>query len=482
MIGRQIHVGIKSTRWLWPLLGALLLSGCLTVGPDYIRPETPVPQNWHTKPAGEDVDGEQAALDAWWLGFSDTMLSSLLKRAKNNNWDLKKAEARIREARARRGVAISGFFPAANASGSASWSWTSDETGTGLTGDLYAQGFDASWEIDLFGGVRRSVEAAQANLEFSVEDRRDVLISLLSEVALNYVDVRIYQMRLDVADANLKTQEETNQLVVWRHQAGLADELAVLQARLNLESTRSKRPTLCSGLEEAMNRIAVLLGEHPGNLHKELNDRRPLPSVSGPVAVGVPADLLRRRPDIRKAERNLASQTAKIGVATADLYPKFKISGTLGLSASSLGGLFSTKNAIHSFGPSITIPLFEGGAIRQNIEVQSAIREQSLIAYQISVLTALEEVENALVALKEEQARKQSLAVAAAAAKEAARLAKVKYESGLTDFTDVLDAERSLLSTEDELVQSQGKTITNLIRLYKALGGGWLTATDESHR
>jgi NodT family efflux transporter outer membrane factor (OMF) lipoprotein len=395
------------------------------------------------------------------------------------NLDLKKAQAKIREARARRGVARAGFFPTLNATGSANRSKSSDDSG-GMTNDLYAAGFDASWELDIFGGVRRSTEAAQANLEASREGLRDVLVSLLAEVAKNYVDVRTYQARLAVAEENLKSQEETYQLTVWQSQAGLTDELTVQQARYNLENTRSNVPTLRTGLEEAMNRIAVLLGEQPGKIHEELTKREHIPVTPLNIAVGVPADVLRRRPDIRKAERNLASQTATVGVAVADLYPKFTLSGTIGLEALSTGNLFSSGSRTYGFGPSITIPLFAGGSIRQNIEVQSALQEQYLIAYKTTVLNALEEVENALTAYAEEQHRKQTLTDAAAAAKQAAELAKNKYQSGLTAFSDVLDAQRSLLSFEDELAKSEGTVTTNLISLYKALGGGWKSAANNN--
>ena len=466
-----------------PVLAGLFVtqfSGCFSVGPDYVRPDSPVSQSWNTKLAVNSSGGESQSPEHWWTAFHDDKLSGLIERASGANLDLKKAQARIREARARRGIAAAGYFPTVNASGSATRSRTSEDIGGGATGDLYSAGFDASWELDIFGGVRRSVEASQANLEASVEDRRDVLVSLLSEVAINYVDVRVYQARLAVAEANLKSQEETHQLTLWRNQAGLSDELAVSQARLNLESTRSKIPSLRTGLEEAMNRIAVLLGEQPGHVHAELAGRQSVPVASGTMTAGVPADMLRRRPDIRKAERDLASQTAKVGVATADLYPKFKISGTLELDAASVGNLFVSGSRAYSFGPSISIPIFAGGSIRQNIEVQSAVQEQYLLAYESTVLNALKEVENALVAFKEEQAKKQALAAAAVAAKEAAGLAKIKYQSGLTDFTGVLDAERSLLSAEDELAQSEGTVTTNLIRLYKALGGGWTPAADDS--
>jgi NodT family efflux transporter outer membrane factor (OMF) lipoprotein len=476
---RNKFVQLAST--ILSVLLITVVSGCLSVGPDYVRPDTTVNKDWNTK-LKSDSDKKETVTDnlaVWWNALGDPKLSSLIERAEKGNLDLKKAQAKIREARARRGVARAGFSPTLNATGSAKRSKSSDDSG-GATSDLYAAGFDASWELDIFGGVRRSVEAAQANLEASREDLRDVLVSLLAEVATNYVDVRTYQARLAVAEANLKSQEETYQLTVWQSQAGLSDELTVQQARYNLENTRSNVPILRTGLEEAMNRIAVLLGEQPGKIHEELTKRERIPVTSLNIAVGVPADVLRRRPDIRKAERNLASQTATVGVAVADLYPKFTLSGTIGLEALSTGNLFSSGSRTYGFGPSITIPLFAGGSIRQNIEVQSALQEQYLIAYETTILNALEEVENALTAYAEEQHRKQTLTDAAAAAKQAAELAKNKYQSGLTAFSDVLDAQRSLLSFEDELAKSEGTVTTNLISLYKALGGGWKSAANNN--
>jgi NodT family efflux transporter outer membrane factor (OMF) lipoprotein len=451
------------------------------VGPGYVRPEVPVYKDWHTQLNGalntKEMDAQTLA--AWWTVLSDPKLSGLIERAATGNLDLKKARARVREARARRGVAKADLFPTLDATGNASRNRSSEETVSGMTSDLYAVGFDAAWELDIFGGIRRSVEAAEANLQASQEDWRDVLVSLFAEVALNYVDVRTYQVRLAVAEANLKTQDETHQLTVWRYQAGLSDELAVQQARYNLEDTRSKLPTLRTGLEEAMNRIAVLLGEQPGKVHGELKKREPIPVTPLNVAVGVPADVMRRRPDVRKAERDLAQQTAKVGVATADLYPKFKLSGSIGLEALSAGNLFSSGSTNYSFGPSISLPIFAGGAIRQNIEVQSALQEQYLIAYETAVLSTLEEVENALVAYAEEQYRRQALIDATMAAKQAVELAKSKYQAGLTDFSTVLDAARSLLSFEDGLAQSEGTVTSNLIRLYKALGGGWKSLASD---
>ncbi len=485
----EISTGAKSVRILffyhlasWTLAVLLIImTGCVKVGPDYVRPDVPVYKDWHTQLRGNGNAKEKdaQALAAWWTVFSNPELSRWIERAAAGNLDLKEARARIREARARRGIAKADLYPTLNATGQASRSRSSEATGIAATSDLYDVGFDAAWELDIFGGLRRSVEAAEANLQSSQEDWRNVLVSLVAEVALTYVDVRTYQARIAVAEANLKTQDETHQLTVWRYQAGLSDELAVQQARYNLENTRSQIPTLRTGLEEAMNSMAILLGEQPGKVHGELKKQEPIPIPPQKVAVGVPADLLRRRPDVRKAERDLAAQTAKIGVATADLYPNFKLSGSIGLEALSTGDLLSTGSRAYSFGPSISLPIFDGGAIRQNIEVQSALQEQYLIAYESAVLTALKEVENALVAYAQEQYRRQALMEATKAAKQAVELATSKYQAGLTDFSNVLDAERSLLSLEGSLAQSEGTVTSNLIRLYKALGGGWTSLADD---
>jgi NodT family efflux transporter outer membrane factor (OMF) lipoprotein len=435
----------------------------------------PVSGDWHTQLKGGPTaeEGDPQKLAAWWTTLNDPELSSLMERAVAGNPDLKKARARIREARARRGLAKTELFPTLDGAGSATWKHSSKDTGTGKTSDLYAASFDAGWELDIFGGVRRSVEAAQADLQASQEDLRDVLVSLLAELALNYLDVRTLQVRFAVAEANLQTQSETYQLTQLRYEAGLSDELAVQQARYNVANTRSQIPALRTGLEEAMNRIAVLLGEHPGEVHDELEKRGPIPVTPVKVAVGVPADILRRRPDVRRAERELAAQTARIGVATADLYPKFRLSGSIGLETLSIRNLFSVGTQSLSGGPGITWAIFDAGAIRQNIEVQSALQEQYVIAYQASLLSALEEVENALVAYAEEQERRESLREAAQAAEKAVELAQQKYQAGLTDFSIVLDAQRSLLSFQQELAQSEGTVTSNLVRLYKAVGGGW---------
>jgi len=474
---------IRPASRLPVVLVILILTGCATVGPDYVPPDTSVSATWHTQFKGGLTTEEMnpRTLAEWWTTLNDPELSSLIDRAVSGNLDLKKALARVREARARRGVAKADLFPTLDATGSATWSRSSKDTGTGKTSSLFTTGLDAGWELDIFGSVRRSLEAAGADLQASQEDLRDVLVSLLAEVVLNYVEARTFQARLAFTEANLEAQKETYQLTLWRYQAGLSDELAVQQARYNLESTRSQIPTLRTGLEEAMNRIAVLIEEQPGKVHPELEKREPIPVAPLKVAVGVPADLLRRRPDIRKAERQLAAQTARIGVATADLYPKFTLSGSIGLEALSLSHL-SSGTATLSGGPRVSWAIFKAGAVRQNIEVQSALQEQYLIAYEAAVLNALEEVENALVAYANVQERRQSLSEATQAAQKAVELAQHKYQAGLTDFSNVLDAQRSLLSFQDQLAQSDGTVTSNLVRLYKALGGGWTSLAPDDKK
>ncbi len=472
---------LRLLGWLPGLLAILILAGCAAVGPNYVPPDTRAPSSWHTE-LGKGLISKETdpkTLANWWTTLNDPELSSLIERTVAGNLDLKKALARVREARARRGISEANLFPTLDVTGSASRSRSSEETGSGKTRDLYSAGFDAGWELDIFGGARRSIEAAEADLEASQEGLRDVLVSLVAEVALNYVEARTYQAQLAVAEANLKAQQETYELTQWRYEAGLSDELSVEQARYNLESTRSQIPTLRTGLEGAKNRIAVLLGEPPGTVHPEIEKPEPIPVTPLEVAVGVPADTLRHRPDVRQAERELAAQTARIGVATADLYPKFSLKGSIGLEALSLGNLISLGSRTYSIGPRITWPIFDAGAIRKNIEVQSALQEQALIQYEAAVLSALEEVENALAAYANEQVRRQSLQDATHAAERSVDLARVKYAAGLTDFQVVLDAQRSLLSLQGQLAQSDGTVTSNLIALYKALGGGWTSLASN---
>jgi multidrug efflux system outer membrane protein len=456
----------------------VVLPGCFTVGPDFKSPDIAAPDLWtsNLRRGLSAAEPEAQMLAHWWTTFGDPDLSNLVERSIAGNLDLKIALARIREGRARRGIAEAGLFPSVDLGGSATVGRSSEETGSGLHRELYRAGFDATWEVDVFGGVRRSIEAAQGDLEASVADYQDVLVSLLAEVALNYIEARTFQTQLQIAEENLKAQAETLQLVEWRFAAGLVSSLDVEQAKANLENTRSQLPRLRSNIEAAKNRLAILLGIFPGMLEAQLTAKRPIPEAPLEVAVGVPAETLRRRPDVRRAERQLAAQTARIGVATADLYPKFSLPGSIGLEALSTNHLFSTASRVWSLVGGFAWTVFKGGAIRQNIEVQNALQEQFLQQYETTILIALEDVENSLTAFAEEQERRDALMEANQAAQRAAELARDQYASGLIDFQTVLDAERTVLSSQDQVAQSQGQVTANLISLYKALGGGW-TAT-----
>jgi len=464
---------IAASCWVLATIG---LEGC-AVGPDYTSPETSAPATWHSKIEGGLVaeESDPRILASWWTTLEDPDLSRLVDRAVAGNLDLKRAKARVRQARAGIGSAKAGYLPSLDGTGSATWSRASKDTGTGKSSEVYAAGLDAGWEADIFGGVRRSVDSAEADLQASEEDLRDVLVSLLAETALDYVQVRAYQARISAIEATLKAQEETYQLTVWRNQAGLGDELAVQQARYNLETTRSALPALRQGLEEALNSIAVLIGEEPGKVHGDLEKAKPIPAPPSKVAVGIPADVVRRRPDIRRAERELASQTARIGVAVSELYPKLTLNGSFNAEAFRLSDLSSGLWTV-SGGPRLSWAIFNG-AIRPNIEIQSALQEQALIAYRSTILNCLQEVENALNAYAEEKHRNEALRAGTTAAQEAATLAQHEYQAGLTDFNSVLDAERSFRNLQDQSIQSSAAETSALIRLYKALGGGWAPTT-----
>jgi len=453
----------------------LSLCGCSAVGPDYVKPETEVSSAWYSELQDGLTDAaiDPRTLAQWWSTLEDPTLSSIMEHAVRGNLDLRNARARVREARALRGINRAKLFPVIEATGSATKRHNTASSNDGTESELYSAGFDAGWELDVFGGVRRSVEAAEADLEASWENLHDVLVSLLAEVALNYMEVRTFQARFAVAEANIAAQEATYEYTRSRFEAGLSNELPVQQALTNLETTRSQIPSLRTGLAAANNRLSVLLGQQPGAVNRVLAEPRPIPVPPLTVAVGVPADTLLHRPDVRRFERLLAGQTARIGVATADLYPKFFLTGTIGLESLAVGDLFSSASRMWLFGANALWNVFDAGAARQRIEFQSALREQALNEYGSKILLALEEVENALVAYAQEQFRRESLKAATTAAEKAVSLAQDQYAAGLVDFNNVLVAQRSLLSLQDELARSDGTVTSNLVRLYKALGGGW---------
>jgi NodT family efflux transporter outer membrane factor (OMF) lipoprotein len=458
------------------------ITGCVKVGPDYLQPVASAPVAWQA-PIDSGLNTghlDPQALAAWWTILKDPLLTSYIHQAIAGNLDLDQARARLLEARAKHDMSSAGLFPNLDAKGSVNKSRSSNDRG-GSQSTSYSSGFDAGWELDLFGGRQRSVEAAQAQLQASEEDLHDVLVSLLAEVALNYIEVRNYQTRLQIAGINLAAQEETLTLAEARQQSGLISELTQQQARYLVAGTRAQIPSLHTGLAKAKNALALLLGLPPGSLTDQLQDQAPLPALPPSLAVGIPADTLQSRPDIRKAERLLAAQTAQIGVATAELYPSLKLSGSIGLDALSAGKLFNSGSGSSSFGPSVSWTLFDGGAIAANIRLQSALQQESLAKYRATVLSALEEVEGALIAYAQEQDRHKSLEEAANAAEQASTLAELQYQSGLVNFTEVLDSRRSLLSFQDQLAESSATMIGNLIRLYKALGGGWTSSLPETN-
>ncbi|WP_051822677.1 efflux transporter outer membrane subunit [Desulfonatronum thiodismutans] len=457
------------------LLVAVTMTACVTVGPGYTPPELNVPAEWNRLDTSVDPATHAAAADdlsQWWRGFGDPLLSELVEEALQVGPDLRGARAGLREARARRGVAAAEGFPSVTASGAASRAQASDETGGG-TREMYSAGFDASWELDVFGGVRHGIEAAEADLEASQASLRAVHVSLAAEVALNYVEVCALRIRLGIARDNLASQSETLRLTEWRVQAGLDSSQDAEQARANMEQTRAQIPVLAANLAEAEHRLDILLGKPPGTLHARLAGADALPTLPDRVAVGIPADTLRQRPDVLAAERALAAQTARVGEAEAARYPSFRLSGSIGLEALTWGGLGNTGASTWSLLAGITAPVFDAGRLRAQVEIQDAKREQALVEYEKTVLSALRDVENALVAIVRNQERGEALSSAADAARAAALLARHRYGAGLIDFQSVLDTERTVLSVEDGLASTRADGVLALIRLYKALGGGW---------
>ncbi|RLE35046.1 MAG: hypothetical protein DRJ61_04010 [Acidobacteria bacterium] len=455
-------------------------TGCITVGPDYVEPEIETPDAWHTAATTGIGDGT-ATLQTWWLEFDDPVLEDLIHRSTTGNLGLREALWRVEEARALRGVAGSAGAPQVDLSGQSSRSQASDN-GTGAVvsppggfeaQNLHDYGVGASWEIDLFGRIRRQVEAADATTQGSVEAYRDVLVSLYAEVALAYVSVRSSQERIGLAKANVQGQEETLQLTGDRFAVGLVSALDVAQAESNVANTRSLIPVLETRLDHSLNRLAVLLGESPGALHDELATPAPVPHEPPAVIVSLPAELLRQRPDVRLAERMLAAQTARIGVATADLYPSFSLGGFLGLQSTSGGDFFDSGSLTWNVGLPIRWNIFSGGRIRNQIRAEEARTAQMLAAYEQTVLSALEESENTMVAYANEVRRRSHLTDSVEATQHSLELVLTQYRSGLTNFQNVLDTQRSLLSRQDELAASEGDAVSNLIRLYRALGGGW---------
>lgn len=463
---------------------AVLNSGC-TVGPDYTPPkldnESPAAWVGPTQPPEKSVTSAAPPLDAaWWDTFNDPVLTTLVSDSLAANYDLKIAEARIRQARASRGIAASAGLPQVGSGASYDRSRQSENSfGGGFAKDdssghdNYNVGLDASWELDFFGGIRRSVEAAEADIQSAEETRRDLLVTLAAEVARNYIDVRDLQKRIVVTQDNVRVQTDTLELVRSRFNAGLVSELDVAQAEAQLATTTAALPSFQMSLRQAMHRIGVLSGKQPGALIETLSAVAPIPEAPTEIPTGLPSELLRRRPDIRRAERQVAAEVARIGVAESELFPRFSLTGVFGLQSAQIGQLVEGDSLFWAIGPSVRWPVFQGGRIRSNIKLQEAIADELLVNYQRTVLTAFEDVENALVSFNSEQARRRSLTAAVDADRRAVDLSNQLYRAGLADFQRVLDSQGNLAIAEAALAASDASVVQALVRLYKSLGGGW---------
>ena len=448
--------------------GVVLLLGC-TAGRDYQEPETHVPESWGN---GTRVKLNESELRTWWRNLNDRNLTELVNQAVRKSPQLRLAAASLKEARALRGVTESGRFPTLRGSGSV------DRGRRGLMGrpatnTLYSGAFDAAWEVDLFGKVRRQVESAEAQVQATEEDYYDVLVTLTAEVALNYVEVRAFQKRLKVATENRAAQQRTVDLVRGSFEEGEVSRLDLEQAQANLETTESQIPLLESGLSQARHRLAVIVGYAPRSLDAALGKAGEIPVGPRSIAVGVPAEVMRRRADIRRAERLLAAQWARVGVAKAELYPSLQLLGTVGLESIGTGTFLKSSSGVFGVGPSVRWNVFNGGKVREMIKAETARQEQALISYEAEILNALRDVEDAIVAYGKEMVRRDSLMRAEQTTRTTVELAQSQYREGESSFITVLDAQRSLFKVQDQLVQSEAQVATNIIRLYKALGGGW---------
>lgn len=481
---------------------ATFVAGC-AVGPNYQSPDVKTPSAFgsaqsgrvvttqkssevdaSSRPSGPTTTPAVADLTHWWQSFDDPTLSSLVDRAVANNLDLKQAESRIRQSRAQLGINAADYYPTLDANGNVTRQRASDSTGPGGSrvpgsggreSTLWRAGFDASWEVDVFGGVRRSVEAARADLDATFEDRNSVITTLLAEVASNYVQLRGAQQRIRIANDNIESQKQTLGLNEARFQAGISSEFDVARARAQVASFEATVPSLRIIEQQAIHRISVLLGLAPAELTTELAPPERIPMALPEIPVGLPSELLRRRPDIRRVERQLAAQSARIGVATADLYPRFSLTGSLGLQTSKFARIGDARSIFYSIGPAVSWNVFDAGRIRSNIKLQNERQSEILLSYYATLLNSFEEVENAIVAYTRNVERREALSRSVEANRRSVELATGRFAGGqgVGNLLDVLVAQRDLFSAEDALVASETELSQNLVALYKALGGGW---------
>ena len=463
----------RSTGLLTASVTAALLAASCEVGPDYEPPVMEEEVIEESFGAVEDpaFSSDEADITEWWEVFDDPMLTSLIHRAEEGNKDLKLAVSRVSEAKARLGFAKAGRYPSIGVGGSAQ---AMNNQLTGFeTRTVSSIGADVSWELDVFGRVARQIESENAQYEASEEDQRDVRVTLFAEVARAYIGVRALQMQLQSAEENLESQRTILELTRARTSNGISSELDLARATSIYAASEASVPPLRVDLSREVNTLGVLIGKNPTALQQELAEPKPIPVPPTSVTVGVPADLLRQRPDIRAAERRLAAQTARVGIATADLYPTFGINGSLGFGNFAGNNLLDASSRAFSLGPSMQWTLFDGGRTRSAIAVEDSRVQQALLIYEQTVLSALQEVETSMSTFTEQGSRVGALERAAGASREALRLSTGLYEKGLIDYEQLLDVQRSLLSQEIEVSNARGQAATSLVMLYRALGGGW---------
>ncbi len=506
MSKRHRRGNVDRGRGLKCLMLVSLALGACTVGPDFVRPRPQVPDHWsqtalgaappHTEGSAAAVlsnvrEGPEGPVD-WWHRFEDPTLDSLISRAVDANLDLRAAVLRIEEARAQRAVAASAWLPTLALDASYTRQRFSETTPTGslfsTVGNVHFPGGasisipnpynqyqlsgSASWEIDLFGRVRRSVEAADANIQVSIEDHRAVGVAMLADVAQSYMQLRGAQARLRVAQENLGVIEELLDLTRQRLAAGLTTHIDVSNARAQAEVTRAQIPAFELEITQDVNQLSRLLGREPEALRAELERAAPVPGVPSEVDIGVPAELARRRPDIREAEAKLHAATAQVGVAVADLFPRLTLSASGGMQSESAHQLFDWASRFGSLGPSIDLPVFDMGRWR-TMHLQDVRLQEAALDYRRTVLNALQETENAIAAYAADQERRSSLAGAVVQNRDALALSRDRYQSGVATFLDVLDVERNLQQNELGLAQSDSAVSADLVLIYRTLGGGW---------
>jgi len=462
----------RAARVAAALGAALLTAACATQSGRPPQADVAVPAGWMSGPSAEDA-ADAASLASWWERFGDATLSGYVQQALQHNAEIAAAQASLRQARAVRMGQQAQLFPTIDASASGSRSkqrYVPSST-------LYQAGLDASWEPDIFGGQRSAVDAATADEAASAATLGDVQVSVAAEVVFAYVDLRSGQQRLTIARANLEAQEETLQIARWRQQAGLIGELDVEQANASVEQTRATIPALDATVSANSTALAVLLGETPQAVMQAIQAQGLLPAAPGDLALSIPAETLRQRADVRNAELGIVAAQARTREAEAARYPSLRIGGSVGLSSLTLGALTNSSSLGTSLLASIAMPIFDAGAISANIDAQAAALARAGAAYRQTVLVALKDVEDALVALRAARERLVILQRATASAAAADEMARQRYVSGLIGFVTVLDAQRTLLSLQDGVAGAQADVLAEHVRLYKALGGGWQPAS-----